>query len=210
MNQALIGVMNITGKSEALVKITATIDPSLWSSRKKKLILDALAFGVASCGRETGRMVEELVEHCCGDTLPNVNTGWRGGVAVNHIKPEKYADFIAYTCAWLRLKKATERVVKNPHGYDSTTGGLNYQERMFLKRGERHGFSPDGLAQGLSTWELRNGGQHIPLNPSMSHAEKGRFIREYIVEPNDRQVEKRAELARQIENNEIITFTYNN
>ena len=203
-------VMNITGKSEALTRITATIDPSLWSSRKKKIILDALAFGVASCGRKTGRMVEELVEHCCHDTMPNVNTGWYGGVNIDHIKPEKYEEFMAYTCAWLRLKKSTEKTIKSAHGYDRQVGGLNYSERNFLERVEKYGHSKSGLNQGLSHWEQRNGGQHIPLNPCMSLAEKGRFIREYIVEPTADQSDRRAALAEKIKNNEAITFVYNN
>jgi hypothetical protein len=199
MNQALIDVMNITGKSEALVSITATLDPSLWSSRKKSIIVGALTNGMASCGRETGRMVEELVEHCCHDTIPNINSGWYGGVLPEHIKPEKYEEFVAYTFAWIRMKKATEKTVVNQWGHQRTSGGLNYHERRFLEGGS----------------DIHSRNSHyrtdtIPLNPVMSHAEKGRFIHEYMVEPSDDQQAKRARLIEQIKNNETITFTYNN
>ena len=210
MNRAQIDVCNIVAKSEALTQITATIDPSLWSARKKNIILDALKHGLASCGRDTGAMIEELVAHCCGDSMPNINKGWHGGVDARYIRPEKFEDFMAYTCAWLRMKKATEKTVTSPRGYDRTVGGLNYQERRFLERVQEHGSSVAALTRGLQEHELRWGAGNVPLNPSMTHKEKGEFIREYIIEPDDDQTEKRAELARRIENNETITFTYYN
>jgi len=210
MNQALVDVMNIVGKSEALVAITATIDPSIWSQRKKNIILSALKNGLTSCGRDTTRMVEELVKHCCDDSIPSVNRGWYGGVEAHHIKPEKFEDFMAYTCAWLRMKKSTERTVQSANGYARTVGGLSYQERRFLERVEEFGATAEATTRGLHAHELRYGAGNIPLNSCMTHKEKGAFIKEYIIEPTDDQQAKRDRLIELIENGETITFTYNN
>jgi hypothetical protein len=197
MNKALCSINDVIGKSEALTHITATLDPSKWSARKKNIILSALTNGVASCGRATGRLVQQLVEHCCDDTIPNVNSGWYGGVLPEHIKPEKYEEFIAYTHAWIRIKKATEKQVTNQWGRSHTQGGLTYHERKFLE-GDVN----------IRSSHYRT--DTIPLNPVMSHKEKGEFIHEYMVEPSDDQQAKRARLIEQIKNNETITFTYNN
>ena len=192
--KALYNLGKSIGRSEALVTVTAEIDPTRWSSRKKNIILNALRTGVISCGRETARFIEDLVSSFCDDSIPSLSY-WHTCLETKYVKPERCEELIAYTCAWIRLKKANFKPKNN------YSRALNWAEQRFID-------TIDGKV--TSNSYLRSFSDEIPLPSHLTHKERGEFIQEYIVEPDESQVKQREALAQMIERNEPIKFTFHN
>jgi hypothetical protein len=190
-NTAIYKAQSMLGRCEALSHITATIDPSRWTSRKKGLITKAITDGIAACGKDTAWLVTRMVESECGESLPSL-TRWGTCIRAEHIKPERLDDLMAYTAAWIRLRqsKATERI--DQWGRKRVVGGISWTEKRFLEELNFHSVS------------------EIPVNSRMTHKERHMFIREYIVEPDTDQQRARDRLVERINNDEPITFVFAN
>ena len=191
-NRALYAIQGVVGRSEAITTITATIDPAKWSSRKKNIIIRAIEDGIAACGRQTAQLVQQMVEHHCGEDMPSISN-WRQSIQKEHVRSEKLEDLLAYTFAWIRMKKANFKPVQNSrytHSYHSD--GLTWMEKQFLEHTGRYGQD------------------EIPLNGCMTHKERHEFIKDYIIQPDDSQLAIRQALVSKIKNDEPISFTFNN
>ena len=191
-NKAMYAIQNGVGRDKAVTLITVTIDPALWSGRKKNIIVRAIQGGIASCGRETIRLVQAMVGTYCGDELPAVSS-WRGSVALKYVKPDKREELTAYTAAWVRLKAANHKPrPQRQHRYYGVDDGLTWGERHFL----------DDLG--------KYGQQDIPLPSNLSHKGRGEFISTYLIEPSAEQTTRRKALLGKIINNEPLTFSFDN
>lgn len=184
---ALHQLGNSIGRSEAVVTITAEINPALWTPRKKNIILRALRTGVISCGRETARFINDLVKTFCDTNMPSLSY-WHTCLESEHVKPERFEELIAYTCAWIRMKEAN---YKPRSEYDRA---LNWAESRFI----------NGIKEGITA------PTEIPMPSNLTHKQRGEFIQEYIKVPDDSQTAQREALAQKIENNEPILFTFHN
>lgn len=154
-----------------------TYDPSMWSSRKKNLLIDALRSGIATCGHATSDLVATLAR----SNNANVTqvTRWWGTVCAEDINPDKLEDLRAYTAAWIKMEIAAGS--SSPRSWGSA---------HFMKDLDR-GLKPND----------------IPLNHGMTSTERAAFIREYLVLPGEDETKRREDLIRMIQDNTPITIT---
>lgn len=168
-------------RDSAVNQITVSIDTSLWSSRKKNIVIGALRSGIASCSWEMAALVNGLLR-CYGDSVAYC-TKWDTCINTAHIKPEKFDELVAYTAAWVRLK--------------------------YMNTPERPRWGPGALELGfLSTVDQGYSPQRIPLDSRMTYGERRDFIAEYIAEPDTLAAASRAALIDSIDRGETITITY--
>ena len=180
--RAYYGVTGAVGKDPAVSQISVTIDPKKWSKRKRNIVVTSLRTGVAACGYATGALVDELTRAASAAVM-RVHK-WDNNMQVEFIKPEKLEDLIAYTCAWIKLKRA------NMENEGRRYSGLDWSEQAFINRIEHN------VDVGV-----------IPLPNNLSETEKREFIAEYMREPSEQEVAAREALARMVEDGQPITVT---
>jgi len=88
-------------KDNAVSTINLTVDTSRWSSRKRNIVVKAIHTGVAVCGWDTGRFVEDLLK-AHGLVTQRLN-GWNDGISIEYIKPSLREELYAYVAAMLKI-----------------------------------------------------------------------------------------------------------
>lgn len=89
-------------KNQAVSNIELTFDPSQWSVRMKNILVKAIDTGVADCGYETARWVNNFLEKF-GLGTQEMHY-WRAEMDVKMIKPERVEEAKAYVAALIRLR----------------------------------------------------------------------------------------------------------
>jgi hypothetical protein len=166
-------------KDKAVTRVTVEVDTSKWSRRKRNIITDSLEKGVAACGWETARIVSELAS----SVGHHVNTisRWKNYVYAEEVLPHKLDELLAYTAAWLRIAVSTGQISRN----------RSWVEKRAL----------DALDEGRVPGD-------IPLNNTMTYAEKREFIQPYLKASEAREREAVSRLIDTIKTGEIITLTF--
>lgn len=172
---------NALTKDKAVSKVQVDVDTSLWSSRKRNIIVNSLRTGIAACGYETAQLVEALAR----TVGSNVNTisRWCNYVYKDEVKPDMMEELLAYTSAWVRIRAAA--VEDHRYYY------VPHYERQALQA-------------------IRNGDvpHLIPLNDAMTYDEKREFIHKYLKASEDREAQGLVRLIEAIERGETLTVTF--
>lgn len=169
-------------KDKAVTKIGVEIDMSKWSKRKRNIIATALKTGVAACGLETAEVAYHMARSV-GSSL-NMIHKWDKNVLVEDVKPDRLEDLLAYTAAWMRIRKTADL------GNHSArfVGYYYYRALEQMERGERPA--------------------RVPLNPDMSYDEVRDFIHPYLTASENRDDPRLLELIERVERGDTITITF--
>jgi len=125
--------LDTLAQDESLLEMSVKLDTSRWSTRKRKLVLTALDYGVADCGRGNVTFIKQLFKSY-GMEIPGVYKGW--GRQTNDQRvyylndtSSSYDDFTAYLIASLKLTDPTYRAYDvDPH-WGITWRGATPKER---------------------------------------------------------------------------------
>lgn len=96
-----IGLIGDLSRDPSFAGATLHLDPTLWTSRRRNIVLRALRDGVTSCGNDTATFIENLTR-AYGSTIVAMTT-WRNRIPVDAVKPEEVNNLVAYTCAWIKM-----------------------------------------------------------------------------------------------------------
>lgn len=161
-------------KDTGFAGATVTIDPKRWSTRRRNIILRALESGVATCGHETAWFIKYLTE-AYGSTIETI-TKWSSHINIENVRQDKVEELLAYTCAWVKIKLASQGTDYSTYHLSNWIEGVN--------RGMRPSTIP---------------------TPDISHSEKQAFIQQYL-KADDTQRDVRQQLANSIEKGELLSI----
>lgn len=167
-------------RDPAVTQTTVTLDTSKWSTRKKNIVLESIATGVAACGWQTGHLVREMLNALGSDAQQIAK--WSNTISTSMIKEDMLEDLIAYTCAWIKLSE-----VSNEHRYY----GYHWHERAFV----------DAVDKGQTP-------SSIPMPRELTDSEKRQFAVKYIKDPSETDRIAREHLTAKIKNGETIELKF--
>jgi hypothetical protein len=165
-------------KDNAVSHIELKVSTSRWSSRKRNIVTRAITHGVAICGYDTGRFVNDLLSPY-GLKTECINT-WSSSIAAGYINPDLLEELYAYTAALLKMS-----------GDVSGKGG-----------GYNRGWSF------LNDLDKGNKPNYIPLPEGLNKREQEEFLKKYARKIVGAEKKKREELVNLITNGQVMTITY--
>ena len=169
-------------RDPAVTETTVTLNTSMWSSRKKNIVIDSIRTGVAACGWQTGHMIREMLQGLGSDVQQIAK--WSNTIDTNMVKPDVLEDLLAYTCAWIKL--TAEPTKERGYYHDP-----RWREKAFVEVVDR-GETP----------------AHIPLPHHLSDAEKREFVMTYLRDPSETDRIARETLIQKIETGDTIQLKF--
>lgn len=142
-------------RDKAVSRVSYDIDMGLWSKRKRKIVADALAGGITTCGAESAALASDLAESV-GSSVVRI-AAYGGRIYTEEVSPDKLDELVAFTAAWARLCLAQQNRDRG-HAFYAT---------LFLKC----------LGDGAKP-------PFIPVDPSMARDQARDFYAGYIRTPD--------------------------
>ena len=89
-------------RDTGFISATVQIDPTMWSTRRRNIVLRALNDGLTACGHETAYFINCLTM-AYGGRVQTISK-WNANITTDCVKDEEVDNLIAYTCAWIRMR----------------------------------------------------------------------------------------------------------
>lgn len=172
-----------TATDPAMVQISVSLDTSIWTKRKRKIVTRCITSGILDAGARTIDVIADIMAtYGIGYRATGVH-GDRQSVVVPHssVDPDRLTDLLAVVMARLKIKRATG-------------SALNYSERNYLDEAER--MAEGAKARGYSFFE-----DQVLVHKSVP-------LMDFMPPDYPHVVEEKAALCALITNGEIISCNY--
>jgi len=144
---------NVNGellRDPAVGRVTIRLNTEEWSTRKKKILIEAVRKGISDCGGKTAEIVSDLCrQYETGPFIHIHQHGW--AIPTKELDPDRLDEIIAQVAASLKLAAALEDAGRRSRGYMIARGRYG---KIFLDSVER-GETPPAIIVGHMSYQHR-------------------------------------------------------